>query len=201
MASLAAVALVASGQVKAPRASQFVRGRKRRQQRRRGATLLILPLAFPFLAFFFLVPTVLWDIWHGMFFRPVDPEPRTRGKKGRFARGSNVLSCCSVTFFGSTFFLSISFSSTFSQASRASSELDEAYASVYSWIDEVSKEWWKEGEKEGRASAAIELDSLTPTSTTNKNSKHTQSPSPPRTPRPPPWRAPRPHWPLTRPGR
>lgn len=104
VAALAAVALVASGQVKAPRASQFVRGRKRRQQqrRRRSAILLsepTLPLAFPYFALFFLAPSVLWDRWNGMFFRPVDPEARTRGKKGRLARGSNVLSCCSVTFF------------------------------------------------------------------------------------------------------
>lgn len=106
----------------------------------RGAILLcvILPPSFPFLSFFFLVPSVLWDRWNGVKLRLVDSEPRMREEMKEIRAGPNVLFCCSVTRWLNIFSFSFSFSSI-SQASRASSELDEAYASVHSWIDEVSR--------------------------------------------------------------
>lgn len=147
---------------------------ERRRRRQRGAILLSVPF---FRSHFHISPSFSsLRASSGTDGTACSSVPSTQklegeGRRRRFARGSNVLFLLvRLRFFGSTFFLSL-FPLHSLQASRASSELDEAYASVHSWIDEVSREWWKEGEKvKCRASAAIEL-SLTPTSTTNETKK------------------------------
>ena len=135
--ALAAVAFVASGQV---RELPPLRRMRPHDDGRKTAAAPLLHPTFPlalssmFSTFFSHSECSRGD---GTFFslRPIGLNLRMRREDEERPRGRMCcfffrLQKCSPLFFSLSLFVH-------SQASRASSELDEAYASVHAWIDEV----------------------------------------------------------------